>query len=86
MNAHEFINHELELTYLLKRKIIVTRDERDDVSDIDPIEEVENVQIDDVVVDSVGFKNIESALVILYQFLEEILTDVTLLSKTFKHI
>lgn len=37
-------------------------------TDNESIEEVDNVQINDVVVDMVGFKNVESALVIFKQF------------------
>ena len=40
-----------------RRKIISMLDERDDVADNKPIEEVDNVQIGDVVVDRVEFKD-----------------------------
>ena len=46
-------------------------DERDNSTDNEPIEEVDNVQIGDVVVDRVGFKDVESAFVILKHFLEQ---------------
>ena len=42
-----------------------------------PTEEVDNVQINDVVVDRVGFKDVESALMTLKQFLEQRSIDVT---------
>ena len=48
---------------------------RDDAIDNEPTEEVDNVQIGDVVVDRVGFKDIESPLVTLKQPLEP--TNVT---------
>ena len=38
-------------------------DERDDAADNEPIEEVDNVQIGDVVVDRVRYKDVESTLV-----------------------
>ena len=38
-------------------------DERDDVTDNEPIEEVDNVQNGDVVVDTVGFKEVGTVLV-----------------------
>ena len=53
MNAHEFINYELEYDlnnpYKHAGEIISMLDERDDVADNEPLEEVENVQIGDVV-------------------------------------
>ena len=51
-------------------------DERHDATDNEPIEEVDNVQIGDVVVDKVGFKDAKNALVTLKQFLEQRPTDV----------
>jgi hypothetical protein len=44
---------------------------------IDLLKKLTNVQISDVVVDRVGFKDDESALMTLKQFLEQILVDVT---------
>ena len=41
------------------------------------IEEVDNVQINDVMVDRVGFRDVESALMTLRQILEQRHTDVT---------
>ena len=41
-------------------------DERDDAIDNEHVEEAVNVQIGDVVVDRVGFKDVESALVKCY--------------------
>src|ERR1700738_5238259 len=52
-------------------------DERHDAADNEPIEEVDNVQIGDVVVDRVGFKDAKKALVTLRQFLKQKPTDVT---------
>ena len=40
-------------------------DERDDATNNKPIERVDKVQIGDMVVDKVGFKDVESALVTL---------------------
>jgi hypothetical protein len=44
---------------------------------IDLLKKLTNVQISDVVVDRVGFKDDESALMTLKQFLEQILVDFT---------
>jgi hypothetical protein len=83
MNAHEFINYELEFDpnnpYIpIKEEIIGMLDGRGDAVDNEPIEEVDNVQISDVVIDSLGFKDdVESALVTLKQFLEQRPSDVT---------
>jgi hypothetical protein len=54
-----------------EEEIIGMLDERDDVTDNEPIEEVDNAQIGDVVVDRVGVKDVESALVILKHFVEQ---------------
>jgi hypothetical protein len=40
-------------------------DERDDATNNEPIERVDKVQIGDMVVDRVGFKDVESALATL---------------------
>ena len=53
MNAHEFIDYELEFDLdnpciPLEEEIIGVFDERDDAIDNEPLEEVDNVQIDDV--------------------------------------
>ena len=73
MNAHEFINYELKFNsnnrYLLI-ELIGMIDERDDTTNNVPIEEVDNVHIGDMVVDRVGFKDVESTLVTLKHFLE----------------
>ena len=71
MNAHEFIDYELEFDlsnpYMpIEEKIIGMLDERDDAIDNEHVEEVDNVQIGDVMVDRVGFKDVESALVKCY--------------------
>lgn len=42
-----------------------------------PIEEAHNVQIGDMVIDRVGFKGVESALVTFEQFLGKKHIDVT---------
>jgi hypothetical protein len=52
-------------------------DERDDVVDNEPIEEVDNVQIGDVVVERIIFKDAKRALVTLKQFWEQRPTNVT---------
>ena len=49
---------------------------KDDVVDNEAIEEVDNVQIDGVVVDRVGFKDAKSASLTLKQFLEQKPIDV----------
>jgi hypothetical protein len=90
MNAHEFINEELEFDlnnpYIpIEEEIIHTLDKRDDAVDNEPIEEVDNVQIGDMVVDRVGFKDVESALMTLIHFLEQRLLMLHLSSKAFKH-
>ena len=66
MNAHKFIIYELEFDLNnpytpIKEEIIGMLDERGDAADNEPIEEVDNVQISDVLVDRVGFKDVESA-------------------------
>ena len=45
-------------------------DGRGDATDNEPIEKVDNVQIGDVVVDRVEFKDVESALAMLKQKLK----------------
>ena len=50
-------------------------DDRDDEIDNEPIEETHSVQIGDVVVDRVGFKDIDCALVTLTRFLEQMPID-----------
>ena len=74
-NAHEFINYELEFVLNnpytpIEEEITCMLDERDDATDNEPIEEVGNVQIGDVVVDKVAFKDARSALVTSKQFLK----------------
>ena len=72
MNVLEFINNELD-SYLnnlyipIEVGIIGMLDEIDNAADNGPIEEASNVQIGDVLVDRVGFKDAESELVILKQ-------------------
>ena len=61
----------------IEEEIISTLDERDNAPDNEPIEEVDNMQIGDVVVDRVGFHDVESALLTLKQFLEQRPTGVT---------
>ena len=62
MNAHEFVDYELEYdlnnSYIpTKEEIIGMLDGGGDEADNKPIEEVDNVQISDVVVDRVRFKD-----------------------------
>lgn len=63
MNAHEFINNELEFDLnnsyvLIEEEIIGILDERNDATDNEPIKEIDNVQIDDVLVNKVRFKDV----------------------------
>ena len=66
MNSQEFLNYELEfdlsIPYILIEEVIGVLDEIDDAIDNEHVEEVDHVQIGDVVVDKVGFKDVESAL------------------------
>ena len=82
MNAHEFTSDELELDlnnpYIpIEEEIISMLNERDDAVDNEPIEGVDNVQIGDVVVDRIRFKDVESALMTLILFFGTKTTDVT---------
>lgn len=82
-NGHMFINYELEfdlnnLYSQIEEEIICMLDERDDIIHSQPIEEANNMQINDVVVDRVRFKDIESALVTFKQYLEQRPTNITL--------
>lgn len=52
-------------------------DDKDDAIDNELIEEADNVQIGVMVVDSVGSKDVESALVMLKKKLKQKLDDVT---------
>ena len=61
----------------IEEEIISTLDERDDAPNNEPIEEVDNMQIGVVVVDRLGFQDVESALLTLKQFLEHRPTGVT---------
>ena len=75
MNAHEFIKDELEIELdnphiPIEEEITSMLDERDDAANNEPIEEVDNVQIGEVVIDKVGYKDVESALVTLNWILE----------------
>lgn len=50
MNTHELINYDLNNpTCLLRKKLIVVLDERDDIAHNESVEELMNVQIGDVV-------------------------------------
>jgi hypothetical protein len=60
-------------------------DERDDTINNVPIEEVDNVHIGDVVVDRVGFKDVESTLLTLKHFWNKDLLMLHLLSIAFEH-
>ena len=92
MNAHEFINYELEFDLKSSYIAIVEEnigmlDGRDEaVADNEPIEEVDNVQIGDYVIDRVGCKDVQSALVTLKQFPERRLTDVTPLIQSIRRL
>lgn len=82
MNAHEFINNELELDLnnsyvLIEEEIIGMFDERNDATDNEPTKEIDNVQISDVLVNKVRFKDVENALVTFKQNLEQRPTNVT---------
>jgi hypothetical protein len=62
LNGHEFINHELKFDlknpYIpIEEEIIGMLDGRGDAIDNEPIEKVDNVQIGDVVVDRIEFKD-----------------------------
>ena len=61
----------------IEEEIICMLDGGGDAVDNEPIEEVGNVQISNVVVDRVGSKDAESALVTLKQFLDQRLIDFT---------
>ena len=79
MNAHELMNYELafDLNNLRTYEGGNSRfDERDDAIGNEPIEEVDNVQIGDVLVNKVGFKDAKSA-VTLKHFWEQKSIDVT---------
>jgi hypothetical protein len=52
-------------------------DEGSGAVDNEPIKEVDNVQISDMLIDKIGFKDVESALVTLEQFLKQRPTNVT---------
>ena len=82
MNTHEFINYELEFdlnnSYIpTEEEIIGMLDEGGDAADNECMEEVDNVQIIDVLIDRVGFKDAKSPLVTLKLFLEQRPIDVT---------
>ena len=82
MNTHEFITFELDFDlnnpYLpIEEEIIGILDDKYNAIDNELIEIVDNVQIDDVVVDRVRVKDVESTLMTLKQFLQQIFTDVT---------
>lgn len=82
MNAHEFINYEIEF-YLynlyipMEEEIIGIFNGRNDAIDNQFIKEAKIVQIGEVVVDELSFKDAKSALVALKQFLEQRPLDVT---------
>ena len=70
MNAHEIIDKALELwskqsPRAIEEEIVGILDERDDATDNEPMQEVDNVQIGDVLVDIVGFKDAKSAILTL---------------------
>lgn len=72
--GHEFINYELGCDpnnpYIPIEDIIGMLDGRRGATGNKPTKEVDNVEIDDVLVDRVVFKDFERASAILKQFLE----------------
>ena len=62
---------------LVDEKVIGMLNEGDVVANNEPIEEVDNVQIVDMVVNRVGFKDVESSLVTLEIISQQIPDDVT---------
>ena len=73
LNAHEFIDYELKFDLNnpqtpTNKEIISMLDGRGDALDNEPIEEVNNVQFSDVLVDRVGFKDVESTPLTLKHF------------------
>ena len=75
MNAYEFINHDWNLMqnnpYIpIEEEILGMHDGKDFAAYNEPIEENDNVQLGDMVIDKVGCKDIESALVSSKQILE----------------
>lgn len=63
---------------LIEEAIIGILDEKGDGADNKPIEEVDNVQIGDVVVNRVGFKDAKIALMTTKEKMEQKLNDITL--------
>ena len=60
-------------------------DKRDDVVENELIEEVDNVQVGDAVVDTVGSKDVESALATFKRFLRQNLSMLHLSSRAIEH-
>ena len=82
MNAHEFINYELEFDFNkfqipIKEEIIGVLDERNGATVNEPNIETDNVQIGDVLVNKVRLKDVESVLMTFKQFLEQNPIDAT---------
>ena len=83
LNAHEFIHCELEVEHLntpymnVEKEFMNMLDERIDATNNQPIEEADNVQIGVVIVNKVGFKDVENAFVTSKQILEQKPTNVT---------
>jgi len=89
IDAHKFVYYELEFD--LNNPYIPTNEEIMDILDEknnaivnETIEKANNVKINDVMVDRIGFKDAESALVTLKQFLEQRPIDVTSLIQSIK--
>ena len=61
-------------------------DERNDAIDNEPIEEIDNMQVGDVVVDKVGFKDAKNTFVTLKQHLEQRHVDVTSLIRSIQKL
>lgn len=70
LNNYEMKFHPNNHYITTKEKIINILDKRDDIIDNESFNKVNNVQISDVVISKVEFKDIESALVTLKHFLE----------------
>ena len=90
MNAHEFLNYELQFDLNnpcipIEEEIIGMFDGGGDAPNNEPIEEVDNVQISDVVVDKAIFKDVESASVTLKKNWNKDLRMLHLSSRTFQH-
>ena len=74
------------LSILIEEEITCSMfDKRDDVVENELIEEVDNVQVGDAVVDTVGSKDVESALATFKRFLRQNLSMLHLSSRAIEH-